>query len=276
MKNILVPTDFSENCNKAAELGIKMAKLYNSEIHFFHLINTPVNWVELDKEKEKRYPETVKQIGIAKASLRELEKKAERQGLECRTFLEFDGGQANILKHSGHFHHDFIVTGSSGTRGGIRELMGSNVEKIVRKADVPVVVVKDEEVSFPFKDIVFVSDFLQDVSDVFKQVISIAEKCGAHIHLLRVNTQTDFNSIEQGLDPIKEFLKKFPDLDNFSMNVYNEPDVETGINNYLRYKNADLIAMCTHGRTGFLSLFSKSIAEGVTNHSELPVMTIKM
>ena len=245
-------------------------------IHFFHLINTPVNWVELDKEKEKRYPETVKQIGIAKASLRELEKKAERQGLECRTFLEFDGGQANILKHSGHFHHDFIVTGSSGTRGGIRELMGSNVEKIVRKADVPVVVVKDEEVSFPFKDIVFVSDFLQDVSDVFKQVISIAEKCGAHIHLLRVNTQTDFNSIEQGLDPIKEFLKKFPDLDNFSMNVYNEQDVETGINNFLRYKNADLIAMCTHGRTGFLTLFSKSIAEGVTNHSELPVMTIKM
>ena len=276
MKNILVPTDFSENCKKAEELGIEMAKLYNSEIHFFHLINTPVNWVELDKEKEKRYPETVKQIGIAKASLRELEKKAERQGLECRTFLEFDGGQANILKHSGHFHHDFIVTGSSGTRGGIRELMGSNVEKIVRKADVPVVVVKDEEVSFPFKDIVFVSDFLQDVSDAFKQVISIAEKCGAHIHLLRVNTQTDFNSIEQGLDPIKEFLKKFPDLDNFSMNVYNEPDVETGINNYLRYKNADLIAMCTHGRTGFLSLFSKSIAEGVTNHSELPVMTIKM
>ena len=276
MKNILVPTDFSENCNKAAELGIKMAKLYNSEIHFFHLINTPVNWVELDKEKEKRYPETVKQIGIAKASLRELEKKAERQGLECRTFLEFDGGQANILKHSGHFHHDFIVTGSSGTRGGIRELMGSNVEKIVRKADVPVVVVKDEEVSFPFKDIVFVSDFLQDVSDAFKQVISIAEKCGAHIHLLRVNTQTDFNSIEQGLDPIKEFLKKFPDLDNFSMNVYNEQDVETGINNFLRYKNADLIAMCTHGRTGFLTLFSKSIAEGVTNHSELPVMTIKM
>ncbi len=60
------------------------------------------------------------------------------------------------------------------------------------------------------------------------------------------------------------------------MNVYNEPDVETGINNFLKYKNADLIAMCTNGRTGFLSLFSKSIAEGVANRSELPVMTIKV
>jgi nucleotide-binding universal stress UspA family protein len=276
MNNILVPTDFSENCNKAAELGIKLAKLYNSEIHFFHLIKTPVDWVKLDKQKEMRYPETVKQIGSIKADLRELQKKAERQGIECSTFLEFDGGQANILKHSGHFHHDFIVTGSSGTRGGVRELMGSNVEKIVRKADVPVIVVKDQEVSFPFKDIIFVSDFLQDVNEAFEQVISIAEKCGANIHLLRINTQTDFNNIEQGLNPIKEFLKKFPDLEKYSLNVYNEPDVETGINNFLKYKDADLIAMCTNGRTGFLSLFSKSIAEGITNHSELPVMTIKV
>lgn len=276
MKNVLVPTDFSENCDKAAELGIKMAKLYDAEIHFFHLMKTPVGWVKLDKEKEKWHPETLKQIGSAKFRLKDLERKAEREGLRCRTFLEFDGGLANILKHSGNFHHDFIVTGSSGTKEGIRELLGSNVEKIVRQSDVPVIVVKEEEVSFPFKDIAFVSDFLVDVSKAFRQVVSIAEKCGAHIHLLRINTETDFNSIEQGLSPIKDFLKKFPELDNLSMNVFNEPSVEAGINNFLKYKNADLIAMCTHGRTGFLSLFSKSITEGVANRSGLPVMTLKI
>ncbi|MCM4169800.1 hypothetical protein KCTC52924_03577 [Arenibacter antarcticus] len=276
MKNILVPTDFSDNCNKAADLGIEMAKLYDAEIHFFHLIHTPVDWVKLDKLKEKKYPDTLKQIGAAKSKLRELEKKAEKHGLKCQTFLEYKVEIRNILRHSGHFDHDFIITGSSGTRGIVRELQGSNVEEIVRKADVPVIVVKDQEISFPFKDIVFVSDFIQDVSEAFKHVISIAEKCGAHIHLLRVNTLADFNSIEQGLNPIREFLKKFPELDRYSMNVYNESSVETGINNFLDYKNADLIAMCTSGRTGFLSLFSKSIAEGVTNHSELPVMTIKV
>src|SRR5699024_6475415 len=276
MKNILVPTDFSENCNKAAELGIKLAKFYNSKIHFYHLIYTPVDWIKLDKQKEKLYPETLKQIGSARASLRKLDLKAERQKLKSRFYLEFDGGQANILKHSGDFNHDFIVTGSSGTRGGVRELLGSNVEKIVRRADVPVIVVKDQEISFPFESIVFVSDFLQDVSEAFKHVISIAEKCRAQIHLLRINTETDFSSMEQGLNPIIEFLKKFPDLDNYSMNVYNAPSVETGINKFVRYKDVDLIAMCTHGRTGFLNLFSKSIAEGVTNRSELPVMTIKI
>jgi nucleotide-binding universal stress UspA family protein len=274
MKNILVPTDFSENCVKAANLGIKMAKLYDAEIHFLHLMTTPVDWVKLDKLKEKRYPETLKKIGKAKSALRKLDRKAEGQGLKCRTFLQFDSGQKDILEHSTHFHHDFIITGSSGTKGVIREITGSNVEEIVRKANAPVIVVKDEAVSFPFKNIVFVSDFKEDVSRAFKEVISIANKCNARIHLLRINTQTDFNSIELGLNPIEQLLSKFPELKNYSMAVYNETSVETGINTFVKQNPVDLITMVTHGRTGFLSLFSKSIAEGVTNHSALPVMTI--
>ena len=274
MKNILVPTDFSENCIKAAHFAIKMAKTYGAEIHFLHQMTTPVDWVKLDKLKEKRYPETLKQIGNAKSNLRELEKTAEHEGLKCRTFLQFDSGQKDILDHSGHFHHDFIITGSSGTKGRVREITGSNVEKIVRKANAPIIVVKEEEVTFPFNDILFVSDFEEDVSHPFEVVISIAEQCDASIHLLRINTETEFNSIELGLNPVKEFLEKFPDLKKISMSVHNESSVEEGINTFLKHQSADLIAMSTHGKTGFLSLFSKSIAEGVTNHSELPVMTI--
>ena len=226
--------------------------------------------------KEKRYPETLKKIGEAKASLRALEKKAEKENLKCQTFLQFQVDQENILKHSGHYDHDFIITGSSGTKGIVRELLGSNVERLVRKSDVPVIVVKEDDVRFPFKDIVFVSDFLEDVSDAFREVLSIAERCNAKIHLLRINTESDRNSIALGLDPIRKFLEGFPELKNFSMNVYNENQVETGINTYLKHNKGDLIAMCTHGHTGFLSLFSKSIAEGVANHSALPIMTIKI
>ena len=274
MKNIFVPTNFSENCIKAAQLGIEMAKIYNSEIHFLYLMKTPIDWVKLDMLKEKRYPETLKQKAIVKAALRELEKNAESEGLKCRTFLQYDSGQIDVLEHSKHFNHDFIITGSSGTKGVIREIRGSEVEGIVRKANAPVIVVKDEEVTFPFKNIVFVSDFKEDVTDAFKQVISIANKCNARIHLLRINTQTDFNSIELGLNPIEQLLQKFPELKNYSMAIYNEPSVETGINTFVKQQPTDLIAMITHGKTGFLSLFSKSIAEGVTNHSTIPVMTI--
>ena len=48
MKNFLVPTDFSD-CSRAAEdIGLEIAKKANAEIHFLHIINTPVTWVETE------------------------------------------------------------------------------------------------------------------------------------------------------------------------------------------------------------------------------------
>ena len=60
MKNILVPTDFSETANRAADIAIAIAEKSGAEIHFLHLQITPVPWVKLDKEKEQRFPETLK------------------------------------------------------------------------------------------------------------------------------------------------------------------------------------------------------------------------
>ncbi len=277
MKNILVPTDFSDNCNKAAKLAIEMAALFNAEIHFLHQLKTPINWVKLNKTEEKNYPETIKEIGIAKSKLRELDKDAEHRDLKSRTFLEFVSDEEAIVAHSHNFHHDFIITGSKGIQKGfLRKLLGSNAQKIIRNARVPVLVVKENEVSFPFKNIVFVSDFQEDVSNAFNEVIQIGEKCQAKIHLLNINTASDFNSVEGGLQPIKAFLKQFPKLENYTMHVYNEPTVLSGIKKFTEANITDLVVMYTHSRKGLANVFSKSIAESVTNHSPIPVMTIHL
>lgn len=277
MKNILVPTDFSDNCNKAAELAIEMAKIFNAEIHFLHQLKTPINWVKLNKTDEKNYPEILERIAQAKNNLKKLEKNAERKGLKCRTFLEYISDEDNIVKHSEHFHHDFIVTGSKGIQDGfLNKLFGSNVQKIIRKSIVPVLVVKENEISFPFKSIVFVSDFSEDVSNAFKEVMTLAKKCNSKIHLLNINIKSDVNSVENGLNPIKKFLSNFPKLENYAMHVYNESSVFNGIKKFKESNKVDLIAMYTHNRKGLKNIFSKSIAEDVTNHSENPVITIHL
>lgn len=275
MKNILVPTDFSKNCNKAARLAIDMAALFNAEIHFLHLVRAPIDWMKIDKLEEQNYPETLKAIGIAKSKLRALDKEAEKKGLESRWFVEFVSDEGAIVAHSQNFDHDFIITGSKGIQNGfLKQLLGSNAQKIIRKARVPILVVKEDAVVFPFKDIVFVSDFKEDISSAFKEVGKIAKKCNAKIHLLNINTALDFNSVENGLQPIREFLGHFPKLENYAMHVYNESTVLRGIQKFEDSIAVDLIAMYTHSRKGLSSMFSKSIAEGVTNHSTLPVMTI--
>jgi len=44
MKKILVPTDFSDCARAAEEMALEFAKRAKAEIHFLHLIMTPVTY----------------------------------------------------------------------------------------------------------------------------------------------------------------------------------------------------------------------------------------
>ena len=136
--------------------------------------------------------------------------------------------------------------------------------------------VKEDEITFPFKNIAFVSDFKEDISNAFKNAEEIAKKCNAKIHLLNINTTSDFNSVENGLQPIKYFLTHFPKLENYQMHVYSETNIESGIEKFEDSIDVDLIVMYTHSRKGLSSIFSKSITESITNHSKKPVMTVHL
>jgi nucleotide-binding universal stress UspA family protein len=48
---------------------------------------------------------------------------------------------------------------------------------------------------------------------------------------------------------------------------------EEGIIYFADSINADLIALATHGRTGFAHVLAGSIAEEVVSHSKRPVLT---
>ncbi len=232
---------------------------------------------KLSKSAEQNFPDILTAIGIAKSKLRSLDKNAESKGLKSRTYLKFATHDDAILEHSHDFHHDFIITGNKAVRNGfLNQLLGSNAQKMIREARVPVLVVEEDTVRFPFKNIVFVSDFKEDISTAFEEVEKIAKKCNAKIHLLNINTTSDFNSVENGLQPIREFLKYFPKLENYAMHVYNESTVLSGIEKFKDSNDVDLIVMYTHSRKGLSSIFSKSIAESVTNHSKKPVMTVHL
>jgi nucleotide-binding universal stress UspA family protein len=57
------------------------------------------------------------------------------------------------------------------------------------------------------------------------------------------------------------------------MNVFSDFSEEEGILHFATSVSADLIAMATHGRTGFAHVLVGSIAEDVVNHSSRPVLT---
>jgi nucleotide-binding universal stress UspA family protein len=94
----------------------------------------------------------------------------------------------------------------------------------------------------------------------------------ATIHLVRINTPGNFQRDVVVKRYMQDYAKKLQ-LKNFTINVFNDVSEEEGIIYFADSIDADLIAMATHGRTGFAHVLAGSIAEDVVSHSKRPVLT---
>lgn len=272
MKTILIPTDFSECANNAVIVAFEMAKKAKATLHFIHFLKTPVEWKKLRKEQEKNFPETLHEIGKARAALTNLETKAKKLKLKIQTTLVFDNGDISELVNN--YKADFIVVGSHGTKG-FKEIIGSNAQRIVRYAKSPVLVVKQEPKNLNFKKLVFASTFEEEVHQPFLKIIAFAALFKAQIHLLYVNMPFQFKETDEIEAQMQRFLKKCP-KGTCTINIYNALNEERGIQKFSEKISSDIIALTTHGKTGFVKMIAPSITESLVNHSESLILSVNI
>ena len=153
--------------------------------------------------------------------------------------------------------------------------MGSNTEKVVRNSEIPVLVVKKDIENFKIKNIVFASNFKIDNRSAFQKILNFTLLFDAKLHLLKINTIHNFETTKDSSDAIRSFIDGF-DLGEFTLNIYNDISVESGVLNFSKLIDADVIVLNTHGRRGLAHLFNGSIGEDLANHAKLPVVTFKL
>jgi nucleotide-binding universal stress UspA family protein len=109
--------------------------------------------------------------------------------------------------------------------------------------------------------------------EVFSRVIKKTQQIyDSTVHLVRINTAGNFQRDAVVKKSMADFARKLQ-LKNFTINVFNDLTEEEGIIYFAESINADMIAMATHGRTGFAHVLAGSIAEDVVSHSKRPVLT---
>ncbi|MDH5609046.1 MAG: universal stress protein, partial [Cyclobacteriaceae bacterium] len=78
MRHILVPTDFSDCATWAAQTAIEIAKLSGGEVHFLHYMSIPINWIQMEQDQEKLYPDVTEDVKHANSELMRLLSMAEK------------------------------------------------------------------------------------------------------------------------------------------------------------------------------------------------------
>jgi nucleotide-binding universal stress UspA family protein len=167
---------------------------------------------------------------------------------------------------------DLIVMGTAGRSDLEQMIIGSNTEKVVRRSHCPVLTMHNKPGSKEFKNIVYATSMDKD-EEIFSRIVRATQKLyDSTVHLVRINTPGNFQRDAIVKKYMQDFAKKLQ-LKNFTINVFNDVSEEEGIVYFADSINADLIAMATHGRTGFAHVLAGSIAEDVVSHSKRPVLT---
>ncbi len=278
MKKILVPVDFSKSSLYAAEAAADIARRSGAKLVLLHVVEEIVGnsfnvtgQIETgDKWEDKLF--TMRLIEKAKKQMEKLQADPKLEGVkilpELRVGTPYHGMNQIIIDQK----VDLVVMGTAGRSDLEQMIIGSNTEKVVRTAHCPVLTVHDKPSNKEFKEIVYATSLNKD-EEVFSRIVRATQKVyDATIHLVRINTPGNFQRDVVVKKYMNDFAKKLQ-LKNFTINVFNDLTEEEGIVYFADSINADLIAMATHGRTGFAHVLAGSIAEDVVSHSKRPVLT---
>ena len=273
MKKIIVLTDFSNQSEQALKAAADLAKKHKVELLVVHMLE--LNQAIITSPDGMYIEQTVFLVKLAEKNLKEFLEKPYLEGVTVTPVIKHYKVFSELNAIAKEHDADLIVMGSNGASGFEEMFIGSNAEKVVRNATVPVLVIKGEVTNLSIDRFVFACDFNDDNLPAFQKAKEFAVMLNASMEVVFINTPNDeFLSNRDAYQKINKFLTKANSAQQ--VEIYNDYSVEQGIINYGKTILADAIAIPTHGRKGISHMFNGSIGEDVVNHSRIPVITFKI
>ena len=276
MKNILVPTDFSEQAENALKVAAQFAKTHNADIYLLHMLELPMQLIDpTSNNNSQNLPESLFFMKLAHKRFEEVLASDYLEGVTVHETVHFHEAFDGIMEVSKEHDCDLIIMGSHGATGFKEMFIGSNTEKVVRYSEIPVLVIKQEIPNFRVDNFIFATDFSEETKRPFNEAVKFANKIDANIHLVYINTANKFKTTEEAEKKMSNFLEGM-ESKTFNLHIYNDRTIEEEILNYAQSIDAGLIGISTHGRKGLAHFFNGSLSEDIVNHAKRPVITFKI
>lgn len=279
LKRILVATDFSNTCDNVVDNAIEMAKIFDSEIGLVYVLPD-----DIKSNKTKELLET-----FAVNQLNTLNDKINKKGVQTSTpIMESGDFSQKIVTVAEKTNANIILIGAGEKIHNDSFKLGSNAEKIIKKSDKPVFVVKNDK-SLSIQKVLCPVDFSKESKLALKNAITLCHKFNAELKILSVYETSHLNSIRLKIDMEKEielirndcqkqldsFLNDFH-LSGLKVTTEIKPgDPATVILREINTNNNDLLIIGTTGKSGLSRIFMGSVTEKVIREIPASFITLK-
>ena len=279
LQNILVPVDFNRPSEDAFLYATSVAKVFNSRILLLHVISE----TSLSPETESLVLETVNH------KLTELTNMA-TEDIKSRIELIIERGV--VFERIGHTaisrDVNVVIAGSGNGSGNDRFHLGTTVEKLMRKNQVPLWIVKNGA-RFPTKKILCPVDFSDASERALNNAILLAKRLQTELAVLHVWTGIKIQSPRLDHEVSEEnkilkdkterefndFLRRFNFQELSYKRLFIEGEAHQEILRVTETNQYDLLVMGTTGRTGLSRILMGSITEKVTRELPCSFITTK-
>lgn len=276
INNILVPVDFSEESLMGISAGCQLAELFNSTINFVHFIDPQlINESLHPKDATQgntdtlfdRRLKTIENDALKKQSL--IMQELVAKSLHGNVHVVNSSLSDSLSKFVDDTHMDMIVMGTSATKSLLEEVMGSNTEKTIRTAGIPVLSVSSYRKIY-FDNILIPTDLSQNIPESLFTFCRYMEKHGSKIHFANFIT-TDLISKSEVRDKMNS-LAKAQNISNYRLHISHAEQATMALLELAEELKPDLIMMKTYEKTSFWSFISGSIAEKTVREIGLPTL----
>ena len=276
MKNILVPTDFSENAGQAVEFAAVIAEAWNATMTLLS-VYTPVvsryNVISplLVDEIAEAKKEIQEKLELTSSTIREI-----YPGVTHHTLVGVGETVEGILEAAKAGKSDLIVMGTQGANSIEKVLLGSNAADVIEKAECPVLVVPGTaEIRVP-KRIIFATDYASTDIEGARLLTSMAQAFEATITFVHITKNEEDTEEElKAIDKFTEEIKTATNYPHINSKILSDNTVFMGLDTILENAGTDLMALSTRRRNLFEKFYNPSLTKKLAQYTHIPLLAFK-
>lgn len=271
IRNILVPSDYSEDSSNALLFALEIARRRESDVTVLHVIQKPVDFTFPDRDSEGHY------IRHAERRLEELiynmEEKEEYSEITMTPLVKVGNTVSSILELSETSDYDLIVMGTMGVSGLKKKLFGSVTAQIATHSPVPVLAVPANCGYNDFKSVTFATDYRSGDWDAFKQILQWADTFNSDLNVLHVSETREMES-DIRFRGFRELLSERTPSKHIEFDLVVKKKFLTGIADYLNDHTVSLLVLVRYPHSYIESLLTKDHTRQMAYYTKVPLLVL--
>lgn len=275
MKNILLPTDFSENSYNAIKYVLQ---LLNEEECTFYLLNTytPIlydNEYLVYSASQPTLTEIYKNNSLKGLNriLKRIKRNFPNEKHEFKRISSFNMLSDEIKEQVREKQIDLVVMGTKGATNADEILLGTHTVHAIKKVKCPLLAIPAHFEYRPPKEILFPSDYETDLPQLLEILKEIATKNASVIHILHVYFGP---SLTEEQEKRKKALgKMFKDNGHHFYSIADK-SVPQAIYDFQEENDVDMLVMINNKHSFFENLLFRPVVNEIGFHVKVPFLVI--